>query len=212
MTDLFARRLGLGEFEDKKPDYGLTKHELEWGRSLYPQKAKKRVGVQIRAGGAARSYPEHQLKKMVRLFYDAGWEIFLFGMPGDANAQSIDRMTFCNRENHTFRQTVAIMASCDVIVGPDSSLIHVAGALDLPAIALYGPFPWQLRTAYSPSIVALNDHSGCDISPCFHTSLRGVAHAFPSSGPCAKTGFCTALAAIPPERILAKAERLVSQS
>jgi ADP-heptose:LPS heptosyltransferase len=85
-----------------------------------------------------------------------------------------------------------------------SALVHVAGALGLPAVGLYGPFPWQLRTVHAPSIHGIN--GTCRCSPCFWHDREAL---FPPDGPCATTGRCEALAGIEPRRIVAKLRKMI---
>ena len=41
----------------------------------------------------------------------------------------------------TLRQALSLIACCDLFVGPDSSLLHVASCLKVVSIGLYGPTP-----------------------------------------------------------------------
>jgi ADP-heptose:LPS heptosyltransferase len=97
------------------------------------------------------------------------------------------------------------LATCDACIAPDSVFCHVAGALHIPTIALYGPFPWQLRTAHAPSIHALQGVAKC--APCFHHSR--VGEVFPRGEECENTGDCAALARISPSRIVSKIDSLI---
>jgi heptosyltransferase II len=73
-------------------------------------------------------------------------------------------------ETDNLAQSAAIMKRCNLFVSNDSSLMHVASALQLKVLALIGPtnthyiHPW--KTKYS--IVRLN----LDCSPCFFYSPR----------------------------------------
>jgi ADP-heptose:LPS heptosyltransferase len=97
----------------------------------------------------------------------------------------------------TFAQSAGVLAQCDVVLAPDSAIAHLAGALKLPTVALYGSFPWQARTAYAPTIRALQVSMAC--APCY---WHGRGSAFPSHGPCARTGRCEVLAQIEPQRVV----------
>jgi len=39
----------------------------------------------------------------------------------------------------TLKQAIALMSKCDVFIGPDSSLLHIASCVGINAIGLYGP-------------------------------------------------------------------------
>lgn len=193
---------------DKRCLYDLTEPERIGALSAFPIRlhpttgdAIPRLGVQAAASALCRTYPHDRLAAVCQhLHQHRGWEIFFFGEPGSLNIREQDGVTNLTLRKLDIRQSAAVLATCDVVLAPDSALAHIAGALDLPCVALYGPFPWQLRTAYHPKTFALSGQGEC--SPCFHQVLSRTH--FPPSGPCAKTGRCEVLAAIPPERIAAK--------
>lgn len=57
------------------------------------------------------------------------------------------------------------IANFDLVVAPDSSVIHIAAGLKIPAIGLYGPFPSALRIAYYENCIGVDAHYPC--TPCF---------------------------------------------
>lgn len=77
-------------------------------------------------------------------------------------------------------------------------------ALDIPAIGLFGPIPWKLRTSKAPKTQVLTGLAEC--APCFHHVHAG-SH-FPRNMPCAKTQRCVAMGEIDPMRIVAKVDAL----
>jgi ADP-heptose:LPS heptosyltransferase len=81
------------------------------------------------------------------------------------------------------RKAFALAAACDAIVAPDSSFVHLAAALDVPCVALYGPVDGAVRTKSYPRCVYLDVRKklGCvpcwrnDKIPCKLTNLRTSA-------------------------------------
>ena len=228
MTDRFAQHLGVVPLEgkpdwtdNKKPEITLSGDEKEWVLKTFPRKkGKRRLAIQVQAGVRVRTYPFSLLamppqaqigsKKhsMIQQMIFDGWEVALMGAPGEFTIESLPaEVTDMTRFGLTFRQSAAFLTTCDAFLGPDSSLLHVAGTLDVPAVGLYGPYPWKLRTAYYKSVHALNGNNTCPIAPCFHVYHNGLP-LFPPGAPCERTGACMELAAIDPERIRAKLEQL----
>ncbi len=150
---------------------------------------------------------------MVEAFRRADWEVYLFGRPGEfrTDGPMTHDVMDLSRRGLTWRQSAATLLTCDVVLAPDSSMMHVAGALGVPCVALFGPFPWKLRTAYYKSVHALQGIDGCAMAPCFHAehTLTGL---FPNDGPCMATGHCVVLDSILPKRILAKVEQVFAQT
>ena len=201
MTDLFAEIVGLnkprveGRFlsglagnsvdwtDSKKPAYCVTGPEASWAQVQFPRKpGVRRLVVQVGTSAECRVYPMWYLEQVVNELAKDGWEIFLIDRPGTLSVQSTDKIKNLSGMGLTFRQSAAALNTADCFLGSDSAFAHVAGALDIPAVALFGPFPWKLRTAYSPSVHAIQGVGKC--SPCFHhanPSRRG--DEFPNNCP-----------------------------
>lgn len=201
--DITAKRIGLTSLEDKKMDYSLTQEEVDWAAARYPRTDKRRVGIQVEASAKTRTYPAALMVEVIMSLAKRGIEVYLLGDAYQVRVEMKDPVRNLMLEGLTFRQSVAAMATCDAVLGPDSVMIHIAGALDIPALGLYGPFPWALRTAYAKSITSIQGTSGCPIAPCFYHG-GPKAPNFPMDGPCHRTGKCEVLASIKPERVVSK--------
>lgn len=211
MTSLFAEIAGLDSVTDLKPDYRMKPSEIAWAAGNFPRKAGlKRVTMQPNTSGLCRRYPPGLLGGVCFALDKLGWEVFMLGVPGDLPKFKGEKLP----ENFhdltvrglTFRQSTAIMESSDCFVGSDSSILHVAGALNIPAVGLYGAFPWQLRTAHSPSIYSIQGQGAC--SPCFHHTNNTRQNHFPKHCPSQSLGFCEVLATIKPMHIVTKVTQI----
>ena len=202
-TDLIARACGL-ELEDKSMRYDVTTGERKWVAREYPKGARARVGIQLHASAKNRSYPWGHLQVLAALLAKDGHEVMLMGSPGsvkDCEGPFVN----LTAANLTFRMTCAIIETCDAMVTPDSSLCHIAGALGIPTVALYGPFLSQTRTQYSPSVKAINGKAPC--APCMHHDNTGIA--WPAGCPGWETGRCAALDNIPPALVAAQVSHMI---
>ncbi len=207
ITDIFAEHAGI-TLEDKKPDYALKPSESLWAFGQYPRNAKKRACIQVGASARIRRYPLAMVGEVARGLIGRGWEVFLMGARGELppKKKEVTGLRDLTADGLTFRQSCAVLNTADVVIAPDSALAHVAGALDVPAVGLYGPFHWKVRTAYSPSITAIQGNNGC--APCYHHVNQGRQDHFPKHCPSAQHGFCQVLASIQPDRVVALAEKV----
>lgn len=206
-VDVYAKMIGLSDCDEfhKRQDYRVTMREQIWAEEAFPRtEGKRRLVVQVSASARCRTYPEKKLQEVVHTMLQKGWEVFLMDRPGTMKVDEPPPGLILMADGYNFRQRCAVIANSDCVLAPDSSLAHIAGALGIPCIALYGPFPWQVRTKYSPTTLGINGVGKC--APCFHHVH--LNNHFPKNCPSASKGICEVLDSIPPVRIVAKIETL----
>jgi len=203
--DLIASAAGVSP-DDKTMRFELSEMERSMALECYPKTDKPRVGIQVEASALNRTYPGELLVKVAGNLAASGCEVFLFGV-GD-HIEAAPEFVNLAKINPTFRQSCAILATCNAVLAPDSSLLHVAGALGIPALGLFGPFQSALRVKYAKSITAIDGHAPC--APCHHHAGNGID--WPEGCPGIEKGRCQALANIDPKRIVKTIYRLLSGS
>lgn len=104
----------------------------------------------------------------------------------DESASPIMNLSSLIRDYH---DTTAALSLVDAFISVDTGIVHAAGAMEVPGVALFGPFPPETHVADYPSIIAirapyrgkicqepcLETHRGCAevdyapdmVSPCF---------------------------------------------
>lgn len=199
----------------KRTDFPLCRpqqgKEFGWMSDL-PKKFPKdpkimRVAVQASASSPVRSYP-HMREVIWRLHAAKGpqFEIVIYGEPQPDLPEVPERMIDLRTTGTSFQENIEFLRTCDACIGVDSSITHFAGAMDIPTVAIYGSFHWKYRTAYQPSIFALQGNSGCSFAPCFyHSHGEGI---WPKGCP-QKNDVCSVLAGIDPVRVVRKLEQIL---
>lgn len=192
------------------PIYCLMDVERAWADRTYGADRTdvgKRVGVQISASAAARTYPPAFTVRVIEGLLKRGHEVFVFGKPGTVDTSDLPTVKNLADDGLSFRESCAVLATCDCVIVPDSALQHVAGALGVPAVSLWGPFPAVLRVSHNALGVRIEAAGNC--SPCFHH--ESGRNKFPANRPCELAGFCTVLADIPPADILAAVDDVLPE-
>jgi ADP-heptose:LPS heptosyltransferase len=217
MTDLFAEIAGLTAAPDTKvvlaspqAEYVITPNERIWAQEAYPRvEGMRRACIQPGASALCRSYPGDKWMDVIKGLLDRNYEVFVLGRPeefGKKPEHTVPHLHDLWSKNTTFRQSCAVVGSADVFIGNDSSLLHIAGALNIPAVGLYAAFLATLRTAYAPFTFAIQAAGPC--APCFHHMNPARQNHLPMNCPSRDKGICQVLASIEPKRILAKAEQI----
>lgn len=208
-TDAFARALGMSEIKDYRPRYTVTDSEAVWAFERYKTSTGvRRVGIQMGTSHPNKMYPLAAWLRVVSILESRGWEVMLLGTKNELPPlkPTSKRVHACYTEDFTFRESAAILSTCDAFAGVDSVFLHMCHALDIPAIGLFGSHPWELYTSKAPKTRALTGAGEC--SPCFHYK-RGPW--FPRDQECFKLNQCTVLSSIKAETIAAKVDALVSK-
>ncbi len=198
-VDLLAEAAGVTLTQGRHLSYTVDPEARLWVSENWP-KSGRRVGVQLMASAPSRTYPGDLMVQVVtRLLNELGAEVFLFGAPGSIvlEKNESDRLVNLAAHRATWAQSAAAIESCDVVVGPDSAVVHLAAAIGARAVALYGPFTHGSRIEPGSSVRVIEGRGQC--APC-HWHGRGSA--FPPTGPCALTGRCEVLGSISPELVV----------
>jgi len=224
MTDLVAEIAGLkgtvrdmsllgkGEpaLADKKPAYVVSQNESIWVMEAYPREVgKRRICIQVGTSAHCRTYPTAKMGEVAAMLTKKGWEVFLMGQKGEVKIQETETLRNLAAAGLTFRQSCAVINNADVFLGADSALLHIAGALDIPAVGLYGPFPGELRTKYCPKTVVMSGSARC--APCFHHAVPTRRNYFPDNCPSRARGLCEVLESIKPEAIVERLEKIAKK-
>lgn len=207
-TDAFAKALGLPiPLPDYRPFYRVTYEEKEAAKKhLFA--ARPTLVVHQVASSPTRTYPMARWLEVIIRLERAGWGILLFGLPGQfpefPKQYATPFIRDLSRPGISFREAAAVLSQSTAFVGVDSAFVHLCHALDIPAVGLYGPFPWQLRTGKAPKTTAVSGVGEC--APCFYHTFKGPA--FPPNKPCSTARCCVVLDGIVPERIVSKVSLL----
>lgn len=204
--------------ENKELRYEVTFEERAAAWARFPKSSRSRIGIQYQASIPSRTWPKSHLIEFTKQAISDGFEVVILAPPGATGAIKADsppHLLLADRCEPplSLRESIALLSTCDGFVGSDSLFLHVAGALSIPAIGLFGSFPSDLRTKYAASIKAIDgeplrrDRSLQPCNPCFHSFRTFPFQMWPSHGPCSQTNRCEVLAKIEPEMVLKKLVR-----
>ena len=202
--EIFARGLGINGRRlrrmDPRPSYVVTEAERAWRDRYFADHdltGRAVVGVQLRTDEAYRDVPHVLL--IVEALADHA-RVLLFGgglEPGFGHPRVIQV------DGLDLRRAFALASRCDVLVAPDSAFVHLAGALDLPSVGLFGPTDGTVRAGDYPNCRVLDARRTLPCVPCWRNE----------STPCALTGLrpSACLGAIEPDSVVdAVRERLAA--
>lgn len=106
----------------------------------------------------------------------------------DASNSSVKNLSHLINDYH---DTIAALSLVDAFISVDTGIVHAAGAMGIPGVALFGPFPPETHVSDYPSIIGIRGQYEGKIckGPCLETH-RGCAELnfLPASeSPCFKS-------------------------
>jgi heptosyltransferase-2 len=139
--------------------------------------AGARVGVPRIAVGAGASYgsakcwpPDRFAKALEQFTTHEDVDVILFGTPGEtevaaAIAAGVGRMVINLTGKTAIAELPALLSRCQLFLGNDSGAMHVAAAVGLPVVAIFGPTDPHGTAPVTPRRTIVQQQPYC--SPCF---------------------------------------------
>ncbi|ANV98784.1 lipopolysaccharide heptosyltransferase II [Helicobacter enhydrae] len=142
-----------------------------------PHNTNIRIGINAGAKyGSAKRWCEEYFIELIAILLNRKYEVFLYG--GSEESESNMRITqaiqslaptqlFHNLTNQTnISQLIDNIASLDLFVTNDSGPMHIASALGIPLLAIFGPTDATETSPYNSQYpqILLNKHLPC--APC----------------------------------------------
>jgi heptosyltransferase-2 len=133
---------------------------------------KLRIAIGAGASyGSAKCWPPERFAELAnRLQSRMDADVILFGTTGEAAVSSaikagMRRPPIDLTGKTSIGDLPALLAKCDLFIGNDSGAMHVAAAVGLPVVAVFGPTDPFGTAPITPRISIVQDKPYC--SPCF---------------------------------------------
>lgn len=165
-----SERFGYGLQKDRwqRPDidgdYWLFLHGTTWDTKLWPEAYWRQLAEMVIASGRKVCLPWGNSEEQARAERLANGLGGVLVLP----RQSLDKLT-------------AWLAHAQAVVGVDTGLSHVAAALEVPAVAIYGATDARLTGALGPAMQVMS--SGFECAPCLARQCL-KADSSPVQPPC----------------------------
>jgi heptosyltransferase-2 len=149
----------------EQPRLTLGPERLAWGRdwlAAHGLGAQKILAVHPGSGSPRKNWPLENFVAVVRQLPSGVAPLLLLG---EADAElvpplahklpAVPRLTDC-----TLLEVAAVLANCAAYVGNDSGITHLAAALGLPVVALFGPSNVEHWAPRGPRVTILQAPDG----------------------------------------------------
>jgi len=153
----FARAIGV---EVSDPEWGLCVSREERSQALagLPRATRPLCGVVVGTTNPAKNWPAERWAPVVdALAAEHGFQVVLLGGPSESErriANDILRLSATSPIEALARDPrhlMALLANCGLVVSPDTGPLHIAVALGVPVVGLYGRTNPALHGPRGPS-------------------------------------------------------------
>ena len=180
--DVLRETLSITNIDDRGIEMWLDGTAEEAAAQLWQQTfpANPRViGLNIGASWPTKRWPKEYFAELADRLVDRGFGIAYFGGPMDVAIveQAVNLM---KHKNHpqvaqltgkvTLMELAALLKKCRVFVTNDSGPMHIATAMNVPLVSMFGASPVQGFWPYNDFSIVLKTSLPCH--PCYEHSCR----------------------------------------
>lgn len=165
--DSFARMIGM-ELEDRRTFLSLSDADRESARRFLEGRGTWFIGYVVQAAAWNRTWPVWRAPELlIELEMKMpGCKVILIDAQKDAGIDAPNAVNACGA-TRTFKQAAALLERCELAVVQDTGLAHACGALGVPALALAGTLPPELRFGYYKNFTWIYPAGRVDCCPCW---------------------------------------------
>lgn len=169
-SDLFDRIVGVKSDKDF-PFYVNPACVSMMKRRLQYKPTDTIIGINPCATSIVRSMPLEYVEPLIdELLTNHVSKVVLFGKSDEwgERLRGIHRNFLINLTGQTtLREMIALISLMSVVIAPDTSTTHIAGALGIPCVALFGNIDPKTRVSYYPSVKPFYPVGELACIPCF---------------------------------------------
>jgi len=168
------------------------------------------VVTQLRASSPIRCPRPEFCRSLINKLTDNGHHVLLTDNPRQAD--KVDEFiktiykkdmvhNFC-AESKDIAHSIALISLAEGVIATDSAMNHIAASVDVPAFAIMGPFPGDIRFKTYPKMDWIESQRSC--CPCF---LHGM-------NPCKEArsdGFSPCYDEVSPDMVVMRYENLIER-
>jgi ADP-heptose:LPS heptosyltransferase len=162
--DMFASAVGVSIDENPVPTYIVTKQERENATKQIKENVLKGasrndvklIAIQARSNDARRTWPLPNVQELIKLLtQEKDIRVIVYDWGKTSSLWKTDDKVWAVADKQ-LPEVAAVIEQSDLIICPDSALLHVAGALDKNIISIFGPIPPECRINYYMNASAIS--------------------------------------------------------
>ncbi len=180
MDALDALEIWAGfEIRDKGFYYKVSESESKWADSFLSKYERPIIGIQLKSSTWVRTPKVSEIIRLIRMLRFNGYNVVVLDNGGFG---FIDEGVINLASGYNIREIAAIIQKLDLLITPDSGLLHFGGHFKIPTIAIFGGSDPACRLKYYDTVYPIYaGKNGCKEWPCW---IHAYACNFGIPAPC----------------------------
>jgi len=129
------------------------------------------IGIHPFANNPIRALEMNLINSLVNELINNGYKIIIFSSPEEMIiAKTIikqPQIIWAIEKHKSMEETANLLLTCEKVIAVDSVIVHLAQAMNIPTVAIYGPFPSESRLKYYKNISIIDTNPDCRC--CLHS-------------------------------------------
>lgn len=173
--EIFSEAINVKSIQNTVPFYLETKEEKEEADTIFNQyEGKRKFFIHTASNEGKRSYDIKNTLNLVKMIKEEYKNCVVFVSDFNKLYNGWDGMGVVNISNLDIRHIASYIKRCDLFIGPDSGLMHLAAAVHTKSLVVFGSIPPETRVKYYPTHTAIRMDElgciGCWYKPCPHNT------------------------------------------
>jgi heptosyltransferase-2 len=175
--DVLRETLGITTMDDRGiemwlDDKAIASAEIIWNMA-FPQGCRKVIGLNIGASWETKRWRKEHYAQLADELLDKGYGVAYYGGPMDVEIVQ-ETIGLMRNKSHallttftgkmTLLELAALLKKCNVLVTNDTGPMHVAVAMNVPLVSMFGPSPVLGFYPYSETSIVIKSPMHCH--PC----------------------------------------------
>ena len=137
IVQYYANRLGLKENYPLQNRVYLTRDEVLEAKNELKELNGIKIAVCLFSSADSKDLRYEYIKPMLRKLKSYGAHLIFFGTKHPNDQIGLFSKSFIGKYGNNLRRLFALMNECDLYVGVDTGLFHIANALSIPQIVFF---------------------------------------------------------------------------
>jgi ADP-heptose:LPS heptosyltransferase len=152
------------------PKLYVKKQQIKWAKDRFMNNPELTyILTPLQAAEVYRTWNRERYDELFRLAAEEHPD-WCFVLPGGTRLEETMPDNVIDATGFSFRRTIHLAAAADIILTPDTSLLHVAAALSKPCVTLFGPIAAEARCQFYPTVTCIRAKLKC--IPCWRNATE----------------------------------------